>query len=93
MVAEQCGFVHLGTEEYHYDPRQKLQLQGLSRFVPQVLTEQQRESLDPMELCTYMDCQEAFWKKTECERCNACELAVRKAHIDFSKLVQQAHLD
>jgi hypothetical protein len=88
-VAEKCGFVFLGSEAYHCDPRQRLQLLGLPRFVPKLLVEKQRKELDPMELCTYMRCEEYLWKKSEWEKCNACEDAVRQAHMDFAKLVQK----
>ena len=89
LKAEACGFVFLGFESYHHDPRQKLQLFGLPRFVPKLLVEQEREQVDPTELCTYMACQEYLWKKSEWEKCNACDNAVRQAHIDFAKLVEK----
>ena len=91
-VAEKCGFLFRGSEVYHHDQRQKLQLLGLPRFIPRALTEMQREELDPlepMELCTYMRCEENLWKKSEWEKCNACEDAVRQGHMDFAKLVQK----
>jgi hypothetical protein len=91
MVAEKCGFVFLGSEAYHYDPRQRLQLLGLPRFVPQPVPQQQREKLDPMELCSYMRCDEHWWKKEEWEKCNACEDAVRQAHVDFTMLVHKPY--
>ena len=82
-VAALCGFCSTQAGFYHGDPRQNLQLQGLPRFSPLLLTDAEKGLMEPSARCGFAGCTESRFSKKDHDEVLSTEGRICQFHRDL----------
>ena len=83
QVAGKCGFSEVAGGAYHSDSRQTLQLNGLPRFMPRLMFEDQRKIMREDSLCGFAACSEQLFSAEDLNAVLTAESAVKQFHRDI----------
>ncbi len=82
-VAAKCGFSDVTGGAYHSDSRQTLQLNGLPRLMPRLLSDAERENMREDSLCGFAGCADNLFSVEEHDAVLTAESAVKQFHRDI----------